>query len=102
MGKSKDENRFPDHRLIFGILKKKQLEGDNIFEVFFIKGAPGRARTCNLQIDSPKGWFVSICVKMVYTCQIRTYEAGRSATEAHPKPKRADLLQILLQIAGSD
>ena len=39
---------------------------------------------------------------MINDCQIKTYDAGRSVAEAWTKPKRAGLLRILLQIAGSD
>jgi len=38
---------------------------------------------------------------MVYACEITTYEAGRDATERQPSARRARLLQIPLQIAGS-
>ena len=38
---------------------------------------------------------------MVYACEITTYEAGRDAIERQPSARRARLLQIPLQLAGS-
>jgi hypothetical protein len=43
---------------------------------------PDRIRTCDLRIRNPFRAFVSIVTKMVYTCQIKTYDADRNVTEA--------------------
>jgi hypothetical protein len=45
---------------------------------------PDRIRTCGLQNRKPFRAFASIVAKMVYTCQIKTYEVA----EKQPKPNR--------------
>jgi len=42
----------------------------------------GGNRTSDTRIFSPSSPFVSPCAEMVYACQIKTYDADRSATEA--------------------
>ena len=37
----------------------------------------------------------------VWACQLKTYEAGRNATNCRLRAKSALLLQVLLQIKGS-
>jgi hypothetical protein len=43
---------------------------------------PRQSNRNEIRIDNPNRGFVSVCAKTTYACEIKTYDAGRSATEA--------------------
>lgn len=60
-----------------------------------IRGAGGYRTT------SPMVGSVNPCQEMTNEGQIRTYEAGREATEMAPQVNSTSLVQVLLQLTGS-
>ena len=56
-----------------------------------------RDRTGDLRAMNPDLAFLSVCEQMVYTYQIKTYDARRSAAEAQASARRTSQLRIWLR-----